>query len=143
MGKAKIATARKSAGIIGRGDTAPMTKKTRRGERDIDQGDTEKRTTGEVRDTDHGKTKMATRKAISTAHGRTQAPKIVRVIVRGQIAMLHLRTNTTESGMIESTSRATHRRKTQTAVEHTTDQGKNSVTGGIEEHIDNQPSIVS
>ena len=135
---AKIAEMRGSAGITGRGDMALTTKRMRRRERDIDQGDMARKTTDEVRNTDHDELRMAIEKATSTAHGGMSTIKIVRMDARSQNAIIHPMTSTIDDGTTANTG---GRNNGETTIKHTNARERTNVRVAIEEQISNKAPI--
>jgi len=137
-GKARTAAMRESAGTTDRGDMALTTKRKRRGERDIDRDDMEKKMIGEVIDTDHDEVKTVMLKATSTAHRGLWMVKIVPMVDKGRNAITHLTMNTIEDGTTANTGGRINR---EAATKHTIGREKTSVRVAIDEQTDNKAPI--
>lgn len=138
MAEAKTVETRGSAGITGRGDMALTTKRTRRGERDIDRGDMRRKTTGEVKNIDHGDLRAVMVMATSTAHGEILMTRIVQMVDRDQNATIHPTMNTTER---ETTASTGGMRNGETTTKHATARERTSVRVAIEEQSHNKVPI--
>lgn len=133
MARTKIAEMRGSAGTTGRGDMALTTKRTRRGGRDIDRGDMRRKTTGEVKNIDHGELRAVIVMATSTAHGEILMTRIVQMVDRDQNATINPTMNTSEK---ETTANTGGMRNGETTTKHATARERTNVRVVIEEQID-------